>query len=58
MSVNIKTVGSRRAIPENELWLHRAPAADKLTRAIEWAEKHPPETTNLDAIERKLSMGR
>jgi hypothetical protein len=43
------------AIPENELWLHRPPAADKLSRAINWAEKHPPKASKLDAIERKLS---
>lgn len=48
-------VKAARVIPENELWLHRQPAADKLSRAIEWAEKHPPKTTNLAAIERKLS---
>ena len=55
MPVNIKSTRSGNAIPENELWLHRPPAADKLSRAINWAEKHPPKASKLDAIERKLS---
>ena len=58
MPVKIKSADSHTAIPENELWLHRAPAADKLSRAIEWAEKHPPKASKLEAIERKLSKGR
>jgi hypothetical protein len=55
MPVNIKSTRSGNAIPENELWLHRPSAADKLSRAIKWAEKHPPKASNLDAIERKQS---
>jgi hypothetical protein len=51
-------VKAARVIPENELWLHRQPAADKLSRAMEWAEKHPPKASKLDAIERKLSKRR
>ena len=51
-------VKAARVIPENELWLHCPPVADKLSRAIEWAEKHPPKASTLDAIERKLAKGR
>ena len=54
MPVNIKSAGSGSAIPENELWLHRPPFSEGLSRAIEWAEKHPPKASKLDAIERKL----
>jgi hypothetical protein len=55
MPVDIKSTCSGNAIPENELWLHHPPAADKLSRAINWAEKHPPKASKLDAIERTLS---
>jgi hypothetical protein len=58
MPAKIKSTDSRTVIPKNELWLHRAPAADKLSRAIEWAEKRPPKASKLEAIERKLSKGR
>ncbi|MBZ5591592.1 MAG: hypothetical protein LAP39_05110 [Acidobacteriia bacterium] len=34
-------VKAARVIPENELWLHRSPVTEELSRAIEWAEKHP-----------------
>ena len=51
-------VKAARVIPENELWLHRSPVAEELDRAIEWAEKHPPRASKLDAIERKLSKRR
>ena len=47
-----------RVIPKHELWMHRSPAAEQLDRAIEWAEKHPPRASRLEAIERKLSKGR
>jgi hypothetical protein len=47
-------IKAARIIPENELWLHRPPAAGKLRRAIEWAEKNPPRESDLNALERKL----
>jgi hypothetical protein len=49
-----------QAVPfrSNELWLHRPPVAEDLSRAIEWAEKHPPKASKLDAIERKLGKRR
>ena len=49
---------SARVIPENELWLHRRPAGDALRRAVDWAEKNPPRTSNLEALERKLAKRR
>lgn len=58
MPVKIKSTDSRNGIPESERWLHRAPEADKLSRAIEWAAMHPPKASKLEAIERKLSKGR
>ena len=48
----IKTV---RVIPENELWLHQAPAKEKLGRAISWAGKHPPRASNLERLAVKLT---
>ena len=51
-------VKAARVIPENELWLHRPPVAEKLRRAIEWAEKNPPRESNLDALERKVGKRR
>jgi len=45
-------------IPENELWLHRPPAAEALRRAVDWAEKNPPQASNLEALERKLARRR
>jgi len=51
-------IKSARVIPENELWLHRPPVADALRRAVDWAEKNPPQTSNLEALERKLARRR
>lgn len=36
-------VRTARVIPDNELWLHEPAVAMILDRAIEWAEKHPPQ---------------
>jgi hypothetical protein len=37
-------------IPENEQWLHSAPAAADLNAALDWAAKNKPRATNLDAL--------
>jgi len=43
-----------RVIPENELWLHTPEAERDLAEAFRWAETHPAEESDLDALERKL----
>jgi len=51
-------VKAARIIPESELWLHNPPDREKLTRAIAWAEKHPPKASNLAPLERKVTRRR
>ncbi len=41
-------------IPENEQWLHSEAAKTDIDKAIDWAEKHPPATSDLDEIEKRL----
>jgi len=43
-------------IPDNEKWLHTPEIAAALSDAIEWAEKHPPQETNLDELEKRLGL--
>ena len=51
-------IKAARIIPENELWLHRPSDANTLTRAIDWAEKHAPKVSRLDALERRITKRR
>jgi len=44
-------VRTARVIPENELWLHTPAAKGTLDRAIEWAEKHPPQTVQTQRLQ-------
>jgi hypothetical protein len=41
-------------IPDNELWLHTEPAKSRIDQAIVWAEKNPPEETDLEALSDKI----
>jgi hypothetical protein len=51
-------VKAARVIPENELWLHGAPASETLGRATEWAERNPPRASDLDRLAAKLKKRR
>ena len=51
-------IKASRVIPENELWLHSPPASETLTRAVEWAERHPPQESGLDQLAAKLKKRR
>lgn len=37
-------------IPENERWLHDAPAAASLQTALAWAAQNKPKATNVEAL--------
>ena len=37
-------------IPDNEKWLHTAEVQVELDEAIDWAEKNPPEETDLKQL--------
>jgi len=43
-----------RFIPDNERWLHRPGVQPELNEAIAWAEKNPPEDTNLEELESRI----
>ena len=43
-----------RFIPDNERWLHRPDVQTELNEAIAWAEKNPPEDTNLEELEARI----
>jgi len=43
-----------RFIPNNEKWLHGQDVQAKLNEAIAWAEKNPPEDTNLEDLENRI----
>lgn len=60
--VTVEEVGDEKwlitgvaVIPKSELWLHEPKTAAALTRAIRRAEATPPQETDLDALERKLT---
>ncbi len=43
-------------IPDSERWLWENPNKAKLDQAINWAEQHPPATTDVDALEKSLKQ--
>jgi len=43
-------------IPDNEKWLHTPEISAALRAAIAWAEKHPPQETDLDELEKRLGL--
>ena len=44
-----------RFIPENELWLHSPKIKEDLDQAVDWAEKNPPQTSDLNSIEEHVN---
>jgi hypothetical protein len=51
-------VRTARIIPDNELWLHEPAVKKTLDRAIEWAEKNPPRSSDLNKLEKRLKRRR
>jgi hypothetical protein len=51
-------VRTARVIPDNELWLHGPSAGKTLDRAIEWAEKNPPQPSDVDQVAKRLNRRR
>jgi hypothetical protein len=49
----------KRAVvtPVNERWQQEAAMREKLARADEWMQDHPPSETELDALEARLGTG-
>ncbi|MBT3388649.1 MAG: hypothetical protein HN417_12005 [Desulfobacula sp.] len=41
-------------IPDNEKWIHAADIQSEINEAIAWAEKNPPEETDLQQLEDRL----
>ncbi len=40
--------------PNNEEWLQASSVQEKLDQALEWNAKHPPQISDLEALEREL----
>ena len=41
-------------IPQNELWLHSDAVKSDLNEAINWAEQNPPQSSDLDELEKRI----
>ena len=50
-------VRTAKVIPENELWLHEPQARADMERALEWAQRNPPQESDPDAILKRLEDG-
>ena len=50
----IWVIKTAQTIPDGELWLHQAAAAERLDRALACLDQ-PPEAADLDALERHLN---
>ncbi len=44
-----------RVIPEADAWLYEPAMRERLAEANAWMEKHLPEETDLDELERRLT---
>lgn len=44
-------------IPENERWLHEAPAAASLQTALAWTAQNKPKATNPEALFEEMNHG-
>ncbi len=51
-------IKSAQVIPDSEMWLHSPNVRDTLSRAMAWAEKHPPKESDLSALARKIGRKR
>ncbi len=49
----IWVIKTAQTIPDGELWLHQAAAAERLDRALTCLD-HPPKAADLDALEHHL----
>ena len=47
-------IKTAQTIPDGELWLHQAAAAERLDRALTYLD-HPPEAADPDALEHQLN---
>ena len=43
-----------RFVPESERWLFSDAIKDNLDEAIDWAEKNPPQSSNLNELEERI----
>ncbi|CAN2039110.1 AbrB/MazE/SpoVT family DNA-binding domain-containing protein [Candidatus Magnetomoraceae bacterium gMMP-15] len=43
-------------IPDSEQWLYEPTVKSQLDEAIHWAEKNPPQSSDLNEIENKLKL--
>jgi hypothetical protein len=44
-------------IPENEHWLHQPAARTQLSRALDWAQRHPPRESDPDETLKRTDDG-
>ncbi|MEP7352926.1 MAG: hypothetical protein ABI824_06810 [Acidobacteriota bacterium] len=44
-------IKTAQVIPDNERWLHEPEVARTLKRAMEWADTHPVQVSDLAAVE-------
>jgi hypothetical protein len=51
-------VKTAQVIPDSELWLHESVVKADLDRAIAWAEKNKPKSSNLGEFEKRLKRRR
>lgn len=48
-------VRTATVVPDNERWLHSPQTATDLQSALTWAQAHPPDDANTDAVLEKLN---
>ncbi len=51
-------IKTAQVIPDNERWLHEPEVKASLDRALDWAAKHPPAETDIQALAAKLKRRR
>lgn len=50
-------VRTAAVVPDNERWLHQPQAREDLARALEFAERHPPEESDPSGVLKDLERG-
>jgi hypothetical protein len=48
-------VRTATVIPDNERWLHQPQAADDLQNALQWANDHEPQESDIEHVRKQLS---